>query len=212
MPGELVKRLSLRVQLPRHDLAMLVPCDGALVFESHGGPLAFGNERPRQPVHVHAEVVQTPEINIGRNGSDLQSFQQRLAFGFDDDLRQQRNQRAVFDDAQPAFLVRVLLGVGQRFDGVLPGARGDAVVAAGEIRLGDLQIQHRLAFRVVPGLDDLLGVVRVGGAEAGAFAGLGVHTVVSATTISAADETVTCFHSLSRNREDKRGRLRTVSE
>ena len=38
-----------------------------------------------------------------------------------------------------------LLGVDECFDGVLPGARGHAVVGARQIRLGDLQIQDGLA-------------------------------------------------------------------
>ena len=36
---------------------------------------------------------------------------------------------------------------------------------------------HGLAFGVVPGLDNLPGFVLVGGAEAGAFAGGGVHAI-----------------------------------
>src|SRR5208282_809744 len=39
------------------------------------------------------------------------------------------------------------------------------------------------------------GIVGIGGAETGAFAGLGVHAVVGSATDSTADETVTCFHS-----------------
>ena len=86
-------------------------------------------------------------------------------------------------------------GAGQCFNGVLPCPRGDAVVAARQIRFGNLQIQNGLAFGVVLGFDDLFGVVRIGSAQAGAFAGLSVHAVVGSTTDSTADETVTCFHS-----------------
>ncbi len=69
------------------------------------------------------------------------------------------------------------LGAGKAFNRLLPGARGDAIVGACEIRLGDLQVQHGLAFGVVPGLDDLPGLVLVGGAETGAFAGGGIHAI-----------------------------------
>ena len=78
---------------------------------------------------------------------------------------------------------------------MLPRPRGDAVVAARQIRFGNLEIQHRLAFGIILGFDDLPGIVCIGGAETGAFAGLGVHAVVGSTTDSTADETVTCFHS-----------------
>ena len=76
-----------------------------------------------------------------------------------------------------------------------PRACIDAVVAASDIRFGNLQIQNGLPFRVVPGFDDLFGVVGVGSAQAGAFAGLSVHAIVGSATDSTADETVTCFHS-----------------
>ena len=76
-----------------------------------------------------------------------------------------------------------------------PSALHIALIRGCQIRLGNLQIQHRLAFRVVPGLDDPLGVILVGGAETGALAGPGVHTVVSSTTGSPANETATCLHS-----------------
>ena len=68
---------------------------------------------------------------------------------------------------------------------------------AGFVPLGDsdLEIQHRLAFGIVLGFDDLPGIVCIGGAQTGAFASLSVHAVVCSTTDSTADETVTCFHS-----------------
>jgi hypothetical protein len=60
-----------------------------IVFEPHGRPPAFWRERPRQSIHVHAEVVQAAETNIRRNRSHLQDVQNELALGFDDSLRQQ---------------------------------------------------------------------------------------------------------------------------
>ena len=74
-------------------------------------------------------------------------------------------------------LIGSLFGVGEAFNGVLPGARGNAVISAGQIRLGDLQIEHGLPFGVVPGLDNLAGLVFVGDTQAGAFAGGGVHAI-----------------------------------
>ena len=70
-----------------------------------------------------------------------------------------------------------MLGVGQRFDGVLPCPRGDPVVRASEIRLGDLQIEQRLAFGVVLGFDDLLRFILAVGVEADALAGGGVLAI-----------------------------------
>jgi hypothetical protein len=65
------------------------------------------------------------------------------------------DKRLVLGGSFPAVLVGSLFGVGQRFNGVLPRPRGDAVVAARQIRFGNLEIQHRLAFGIIFGFDDL---------------------------------------------------------
>ena len=46
-------------------------------------------------------------------------------------------------------------------------------VPAGDTRFGDLLGQNGLAFGLVLGLNDLSGLVLVGGAKTGAFAGFG---------------------------------------
>lgn len=56
-----------------------------------------------------------------------------------------------------------------RFDGVMPGARVDTVVAAGQIGCGDLQIQRRLPQGLVLGEKDLFGPISVNLSKAGAF-------------------------------------------
>jgi len=162
IPRQLVERLAFGIVLAGDNSQVLGQGDGALLFELAGWPLAFRHQRPQQPVHVHAEVMQAAQINIRGNFAALQNVQQKFALGFNDDFGQQRGQRLVLGHAQPAFLVRSLLGAGEGFNGVLPGARFHAVVRAGQIRLGDLQIQDGLANRIVLGLDDLLGLVLIG--------------------------------------------------
>ncbi len=61
----------------------------------------------------------------------------------------------------PAVLVGSFLDVGHGFDGVLPSARLEAVVRTDQIRLGNLPVQDGLAFGVVLGLDELLGVIGI---------------------------------------------------
>jgi hypothetical protein len=129
------------------------------------------------------------------SSAHLQNFQNGFGFRFDDDLRQQHGECLVLRGGLPAVLVRPLFGANQRVNGIPPCPGGDAIVTARQIRLGNLEIQHRLALGVVFGFDDLFGIVGVGGAETGAFAGLGVHAVVGSATDSTTDETVTCFHS-----------------
>ena len=195
VPREFIERLAFGIIFAGDDGQMFRQRDATLLFELDGGPLAFRHERPRQPIHVHTEVVQPPEINIRRDRPHLQNFQNGFGFRFNDDLRQQRDERLVLRGGFPAVLVRPLFGANQRFNGIPPCPGGDAVVAARQIRLGNLEIQHRLAFGIILGFDDLPGIVGIGGAETGAFAGLGIHAVVGSATDSTADETVTCFHS-----------------
>jgi hypothetical protein len=56
----LIKRFSFGIHLGGDDLLMFFLCDGPFVLKLHCRPLPLGDERPRQPVHVHAEVVQSP--------------------------------------------------------------------------------------------------------------------------------------------------------
>ncbi len=48
-----------------------------------------------------------------------------------------------------------------------------------------MQVEHRLALGVVLGLDNLAGFIGIGGAQAGAFAGGGVHAIIFSTTTAA---------------------------
>ena len=64
--------------------------------------------------------------------------------------------RLVLGGSFPAVLVGSLFGVGQRFHGVLPRPRGMPLSLPARYALADLEIQHRLAFGLVLGLDDPL--------------------------------------------------------
>ena len=59
------------------------------------GHCRFGIERPRQPIHVHTEIVQAAQIDIGGNGARLHHLQQQFAGRLNDDARQQRRERLV---------------------------------------------------------------------------------------------------------------------
>src|SRR5258708_35603959 len=49
VPAQPVKGFPFRVHLGGDDLLMFLKGDCGFVFELDGGPLAFGDERPRQP-------------------------------------------------------------------------------------------------------------------------------------------------------------------
>src|SRR5579885_248057 len=96
-----------------------------------------------------------------------------------------------------------VIGADKSFNGVLPGAGLHAVVRTGQIRLGDLEIQHRLARGIVLGFDDLARLVFVRGAQAGAFASRGVHAIYRQPRMPRQIKRQRVFIIFSRNREDK---------
>ena len=57
-----------------HNLAMFLPSDGALLFETHDRPLSFGEDGPRQPVHIDTEVMQFAQMDVGAYGASLESL------------------------------------------------------------------------------------------------------------------------------------------
>ena len=101
----------------------------------------------------------------------------------------------VFGSRRPAVPVRAPLGVDQGFNGVLPGAGGDAVVRAREVRLGNLEVQNGLAQGLILGEDDLFRRIPVLGLQAGPLAG---HVVEAekGSAFSAIQQAITIFHRL----------------
>src|SRR5436305_9476669 len=64
MPAQFVEAAPLGILLPFDDELVFLVGNGTLVFEVHFRPETFRDERPRQPVHRKAEVVQLPQMNI----------------------------------------------------------------------------------------------------------------------------------------------------
>jgi len=143
MPAQLVKRLPLRVHLGGDDALMFFRRDASFLLEFHFRPLAFGHQWPRQPVHVYAEIVQPAQKDIRGHRAGLHDFQEQFAGRLDDDTGEQGSQRLVSGHGAPTVLVGSLLRVGEAFESLLPCPGGDAVVGAGQIRLGDLQVRNR---------------------------------------------------------------------
>lgn len=101
---------------------MLVPGDGALFAETDYGPLALRNEGPREPVHIQAEVVQPPEVNVGRDRPGLEDLEEQLCRGIDNDFGEKEGESPVLGDGPPAVLIRPMLHGRQGFHGLPPGA------------------------------------------------------------------------------------------
>lgn len=78
-------------------------------------PLAFGQHRPWQPVHVQGEIVQPAQIIIGGKRPFLQHTQKMLRARFQNRQRAQAVERFLFDGREPAPLVASLLRLTNSF-------------------------------------------------------------------------------------------------
>ncbi len=117
VPRELVECLPLGVALAFNDAAVLFPRDGAPVFVPDDWPLPFGDQRPRQPVHVHTEIVEAAHMLVGGHAALAHNGQQFLALGLHQRARPQGREGSFFLGALPAFLVRAEFGFRQGNDG-----------------------------------------------------------------------------------------------
>ena len=126
--------------------------------------------------------------------SRLHDLQQQFTGCFNDDPRPQWRQCRVLQHLLPANPIRIVLCFSQRFDGLLPCARSDCGVSAGQICLGDMKIELRLADGFVAGVEQGRGFATVTRAQALLFPVYGVLNVEHAAMFAAIeDETV--FHS-----------------
>jgi hypothetical protein len=117
----------------------------------------------------------------------LQYFQEGIRLRFDDDAMPDHIEGFVLSGSLPALLIRIVFACSQRLQSILPGPLTDSGVAAGKIGFGNLQVEHRLAFGLIPGLDDLQGFLFVAGLQTGALAASGVHAIKGAASVATAD-------------------------
>ena len=87
---------------------------------------------------------------------------------------------------------------------MLPGSLGHLGIRAGEVGLGELEIEHRLTLGLVFGIDDLAGLLLGGLTETGAFSRFGIYTIEASVAAPTVNETVACFHA--------KGAIATVNE
>jgi hypothetical protein len=79
---------------------------------------------------------------------------------------------------------------------MLPCSLGHLGVRAGEVCLGELEIEHRLTLGLVFRVDDLPAFFPGSLPQAGAFSPLGIHAIEDSVAASAANEAIACFHAV----------------
>lgn len=114
-------------------------------------------------------------------------------------MRARRSRVTRFTSARSSALnsgAWTLLRFDDGVEGVSPSPGVDPGVAAGQVRLGDVEVEGRLPERLVPREDDLLGGVAVNRAEARPFTGEGVDAVEGAAAGAAGHEAESGFHAI----------------
>jgi len=174
------------------DLLVLGQCDGPLLFEVDGGPLALGNHRSREPVHIEREVVRFAEVGVRGNGSLFQHGQEVLGLGLDEQAGADEVERLVLGRDAPAKLGGAGLELEDGVEDVLLGAGGDGGIAVLEVHAGQAEVHGGLFAGLVHGHEQALGLGLVLGPEAGEGFGGVVEGVIDA--FATEEETVTQFH------------------
>ena len=122
MPAQFVETAPLQVFLPFEDEQMLRSRDGTFGLKFNFRPEALGNERPRQPVHRDAEVVQFPQVNIRADRARLEGGEQVLRLRLNDDTMAYEVQGGFFCGPPPAVLGRAMFGLDNVAESILPCA------------------------------------------------------------------------------------------
>jgi len=102
VPRQFVKRLALGVRLTGDNSLVFLLCNRPFDFEADGRPLAFGHHGPGQPAHVEGEVVQPPQIHVGRNRAFLQGLENVFRLRLQQHPPAKRAERFILDGRFPA--------------------------------------------------------------------------------------------------------------
>ncbi len=184
MPGQLIERIAFGISFAGDNGQMFGHRDAALFLEHDGRPAFLGQHGPRQPCHVQGEVVDAPQINIGRNFSGFEHAQEMFGPGFQKRQMPDAVEGFVPDGGLPAMLCLVFFELHQFVHDELPVAGGDLWIARRQIRAGDLQVHGGLLLGFLARVEQSNGGGAVVGAKAFLFAGRVIVNVVATAVFS----------------------------
>ena len=130
MPGHFVKGFAFGIVLTLDDTGVFLKGDTALFLEANNRPLALRHDRPGDPSHIEAEVVESPEEDVGGNRSVFNAVEKLLGMRLDEDLGQQGLDRLVLGKGGPAFEVGTCLHFEVGLKGDSPCSGCDTGIAA----------------------------------------------------------------------------------
>lgn len=193
VPANLVERAALRIGFRGDDSPVLFLGNAPFFAVFDLGPASFGEDGPRQPVHVQSEIMQFAQMNIGGDRPLPQHVQEMLGAGFEKAPVTEQGERLVLEGPVPADARGVLLGQHDFVHHRLPGALADFRVARRQVRPGDLKVQDGLLAGFVSGVEQAERGGLVLRAKGCLLAGF---TVVAPKIIPAAKHAESRFHTL----------------
>jgi hypothetical protein len=152
VPAQFVKGFVLRVAFPFENLLMLCKRDGPFDLISNRWPLFFGENGPRQPIHIEAKVVQFPQMNVGRHCSRLEHGQEVRGLSFDYNQLANTVECLIPLRSQPSCFCWTILGANDGLEDILPGPFGNLLIARRQIGFGNLPVYGRLQVSFIPGM------------------------------------------------------------
>jgi len=133
-------------------------------------------------------------MDIGADRAGLEAAKKLLRLSLDDDAISNPVPCGLLCGPAPAILGGTSLCLHNRIEGALPGPGGDAGISAGQVCLGDVKIQLRLADGFVARIQQRRGLSAVASAEAFLFARFGIVDIEHTAHCSPV-ESESVFHS-----------------
>ena len=165
VPRHFIERPALVIAFAGDDGPVFIMGGGALGLVADGGPLLLGDDRPGEPAHVQGEVVESAEVNVGRDRADVEDAQEVLGLGFDNRQLTQRRKGSVLDGRVPAAAGLTLFGPHQFRHHVFPIAGGGGGIPGLPVDAGQLEAEGGGGVRFVARGDEPVGLGLVAGVQ-----------------------------------------------
>src|SRR6185436_5986912 len=120
IPAEFIETPVFRMGLAFNDSLVFVRRNGPLGLVFNFGPQPFWNDRPRQPIHPYAKIVQLTQMNIGADRARLETGEQLLRLRLDDDQGKYEAKCLLSDRTLPSLFGWPVFDLDNRVERILP--------------------------------------------------------------------------------------------
>ncbi|MFZ0826134.1 MAG: hypothetical protein WAO02_01800 [Verrucomicrobiia bacterium] len=152
MPEQLVIHMPFGIALTGQNFLMFWTGDGSLFPKFDFRPEPLRDNRLRQPIHAEGKIVQAAEKNVGGNRAFGEGRQEMVRLGFNQFQAADEIKGPLLHGAFPARPRIASLGLGDGVHDGLPRPIHAVGVSGHQVGAGDLQVDGRLAERLVAGV------------------------------------------------------------